>query len=315
MNIMGKFKYGKYKGKRLTTDQKIEEVTAAVMETMSNGTVPWKKPWNEKWARALSPSAQHNPFTKTYYSGMNPYILSAAMDRYGYTDPRWGTYKNIKDNGGRLDGQKSTAITYWELKSIPDPDDDDPNNTRDKFRTWLDVRIHRVFNVQQAIGLDLPPLDIESIVPLKTTKECEKIAMDYLSREQIRLTYKGDRAAYSPSLDAIIMPPKDARVWADANEYFSTLYHECGHSSGHAERLNRDEMKHAVFFEDIHYAAEELVAELTSAYLCADAGIDNTLKNSAAYLSHWLGKLKDDPKLFTKAATKAAAAAKFILNR
>jgi antirestriction protein ArdC len=301
---MTKLKYRKYKGKRLTTDQKISEVTASIMETMNNGNVPWKKPWNENWARALSPSAQHNPWTKTYYSGMNPFILSATMDRYGYTDPRWGTYKNIQENGGRLDGAKSTAITYWEKKSIPDPDSDDPDNTRAKFRTWLDVRVHRVFNVQQATGLDLPPLDIEKIVPLKTTKECEQIAMDYLAREQIRLTHKGSRAAYSPSIDAITMPPKDARVWSDANEYYSTLYHECAH-----------EMKQAVFFGDIHYAAEELVAELTSSYLCADAGIDNTLDNSAAYLSHWLGKLKDDPKLFTRAATKAAAAAKFILNR
>ena len=104
--------------------------------------------------------------------------------------------------------------------------------------------------------------------------------------------------------------------YPDAGAFYSTLFHELAHSTGHHTRLNRKELTdEAVFFGSHDYSLEEMVAELTASFLCAEAGIDNTLDNSAAYIKGWHSKLSSDPKLFWTAAGRAQKAADYILGR
>lgn len=61
-------------------------------------------------------------------------------------------------------------------------------------------------------------------------------------------------------------------------------------------------------FGDKAYAAEELVAELCSAFLCAEFNMDGDLRH-AGYIEHWSQLLKADNKAFFTACSKAQAAA------
>jgi antirestriction protein ArdC len=64
------------------------------------------------------------------------------------------------------------------------------------------------------------------------------------------------------------------------------------------------------------YSFEELIAECSAAYLCAEAGISPAvLENQTAYIQGWLAKLRGEKRMVVTAAAQAQRAADFILNR
>ena len=125
---------------------------------------------------------------------------------------------------------------------------------------------------------------------------------------------KEARAYYRPAIDLVNVPA--IRYFESGEEYYSTLFHELAHSTGHAKRLNREGVNEVAAFGTAIYSKEELIAEMSAAYLCASCGIEQkTLNNSAAYIGGWLRKLKDDKRLVVFAAAAAQKAADFILAR
>lgn len=142
--------------------------------------------------------------------------------------------------------------------------------------------------------------------------EAEKIIKNFMDCPPI--SYKsGVGAYYVPSLDQITVPPM--KDYKNGDEFYSTLFHEIVHSTGHTRRLNRAGITETARFGDESYSKEELVAELGSSMLCAVARIDNsTIDNSAAYIGSWLRKLKDDQRLIIFAAAQAQKAANYILG-
>jgi len=112
--------------------------------------------------------------------------------------------------------------------------------------------------------------------------------------------------------DRITMPPRG--LFENAEEYWSTLWHEEGHAVAHPRRLNRESIKEAAPFGSATYSTEEIVAEMTAAYLCGITGIANrTIDNSAAYISAWPDRLRGEPKLIVHAAAEAQRACDYIL--
>jgi antirestriction protein ArdC len=102
-------------------------------------------------------------------------------------------------------------------------------------------------------------------------------------------------------------------LFQSAEAYFSTLFHEMTHSTGHEKRLNRPTLTDLCPFGSTNYSLEELVAEMGAAFLCGLTGVENnTIDNSAAYLKGWLGKLKNDTKLLIQAAANAQRAVDYI---
>lgn len=95
--------------------------------------------------------------------------------------------------------------------------------------------------------------------------------------------------------------------------YAATMLHELGHWTGHKSRLDRE--LHKGRFGNPEYAAEELVAELTSAFLCAELGIDGEGQQHATYLASWLKALKDDKRFIFAAASAAQKAANFLKEK
>ena len=140
---------------------------------------------------------------------------------------------------------------------------------------------------------------------------CEQIVAGMPTRPEI--VHAGVRAFYRQGVDRVTMP-EPARFAAPAL-YYSTLFHELTHATGHTSRLWRPTLVDMVAFGDCNYSKEELVAEMGAAFLCGVAGIENkTTTDSASYIQGWLRKLQDDKKLLIGAAAQAQRAADFILG-
>ncbi len=122
------------------------------------------------------------------------------------------------------------------------------------------------------------------------------------------------RAYYRPVADTVNMPARS--LFPKAEHYYSVLFHELTHSTGHGSRLDRATLRDLLAFGDTNYSKEELCAEMGAAYLCGVASIANeTVNNSAAYIQGWLSKLRNDKKLLVQAAAQAQKAADYILGK
>jgi antirestriction protein ArdC len=143
----------------------------------------------------------------------------------------------------------------------------------------------------------------------KSDERCEEIVHAMPKRPEI-IHGKG-RASYSPVEDRVFMP--DAGMFNSPESYYSTLFHELTHATGHASRLARKEVMEPNSFGSDPYSREELVAEMGAAFLAGHGGIESqVLEPSASYIQEWLSRLKDDRKLVVHAAAQAQRACDFI---
>src|SRR5262249_5455877 len=118
---------------------------------------------------------------------------------------------------------------------------------------------------------------------------------------------------YSPLADRVSMPRPES--FSGPEEYYSTLFHELGHSTGHRSRLAREGVIDPKRFGSHEYSREELVAEMSAAFLAARCGIETwTLDNSASYVASWLRVLRKDSRMVVWAGGKAQKAADWILG-
>ena len=242
----------------------------------------------------------------------------------GYTRNLWLTYKQAKELGGHVrKGEKSEIVILW--KPAKGKDKTDANGDTEKGHTYLLIRTYRVFNVEQCEGLTLPKKfqipepgedegdDVEETT-IQIDERAEGVLTTYLEREGLSMKHGGNRACYSPGGDWIQMPKRED--FTDSSEYYSTAFHECGHSTGHKSRLDRDSLTKVSMFDRHTYSREELVAEFCAAFLCGVTGVAlaETTENSASYLKIWASKLRDEPKLLINAAAAAQKAADYILE-
>lgn len=275
-----------------------EVITDRIVRLLDEGTVPWRKPWRAAdMPRSIRGRA---------YRGINLWLL---LHR-GFSDPRWLTFKQAQQLGGRVrPGQKGTPVVLWKPLMVADPND----STRQK--KVLLLRYYTVFNVEQCDGLTLPAIKVTETKG-KPSEAADAIMAGYLNTDRgPRFDHLGgDRAYYSPVMDSISIPAKD--TFDSTDGYYATVFHEMGHSTGHEERLNRKGITGFDHFGSGQYAKEELVAEMTAAFLAGETGLDPAvLDNTAAYIASWKRALTDDPKLVVSAAAQAQKAADLILGR
>jgi antirestriction protein ArdC len=281
-----------------------EIVTDEMVKLLEAGTVPWRKPWRS------GDSAPRNLVSKKPYRGINVFLLMAR----GYAKPYWLTYKQAQDLGGNVrKGEKSTLIVFWKVEAKRDADAQEGEiSSADRSRFML--RYYRVFNIDQcdmpqAVLDKLPkPADVADFNPIAAA---EKIVSEYPAKPTFQT---GAQTSYSPAFDTITLPARE--TFEKAESYYSTAFHEMGHSTGHKDRLNREAVTATIRFGSGDYSREELVAEMTAAFLSAEAGtVPATIENSAAYIASWLKVLKADTKAVVIAAAQAQKASHHILNR
>jgi len=228
----------------------------------------------------------------------------------GYTNPYWVTFKQAGQLGGNIKkGEKSSMCVFWKKSTYTKENDAGEEETR----SGLILRYYRVFNVEQTENIDeskIPFMDIDTR-EFNPIDECELVVSNMQNKPSI--TNGVARAYYQPSNDSINMPAKN--LFAGDSEYYSTLFHEMTHSTGHEKRLDRHkDCPHHRSREE--YSKEELVAEMGSAFLCGHTGISPiTIDNSASYIAGWLKALKNDQKMVISAAAKSQKAADYILGK
>ena len=254
----------------------------------------FKKSVSNLWSADQATDFPANASTKNHYSGINVLVLWANAMEFGYQSHQYITFKQCKNLGGNvIKGEKGVKI----VKLLTFSKENDEGET---VQTGAALRAYTVFNVQQCenISIELP-------------KPIQKGSLDSAFNQFIIDTgadigYGGNSAHYVPLFDKVQMPQEIDFLETD---YFkSTMLHELTHWTGHKDRLDRDLVKR---FSTKHVAMEELIAELGSAFMCADWGVNNILQH-AEYLDSWLSVLKSDNRAIFTAASKASQAAKFI---
>lgn len=274
-------------------------ITEHIITSLEAGTVPWRKPW--KSGAAGTP---RNFVTGHCYRGIN--LFMTALQSYARQE--WLTFKQIsKIPMAKIkEGERATPILFWMTKTI-----DDPKAPKGK-RTIFSARYYRVWNVEQVEGLPEPEETKEPERVVNPIDEAEKVIVGYKSPPSV--SHGHGFACYIPAADEIKLP--DMKAFDSDQEYYSTMFHEMTHSTGHESRVSREGITESHRFGDAVYSKEELVAEMGAAFLCGHTGIEAaTIENSASYVDGWLKKIRGDSKLVIQAASRAQKAVDFILGR
>ncbi|WP_165852107.1 ArdC family protein [Mucilaginibacter terrenus] len=285
-----------------------QEVTDAVIKALEEGTVIWQCPWNQV-------GLPKNITSNVNYRGWNLFLLNFHTIMKGYPTPYYITYKQANNLKGSIKkGEKGVRIIYWaevELKNQQtDATTPQPADEQTKPKTIMVPKTYTVFNIAQTEGIKFPCFEAELRSDAEKIANCEIVVDNMPNRPTIRKN--GTNAYYQPSTDTVVVP--SLKRCKSSEAYYSTLFHELAHSTGHESRLNRKELLSSDGFGSAAYAKEELTAEMTAAFLSAVTGIDQvTIDNSAAYIESWLKALKNDKTLVIKAAAQAQRAADYIL--
>ena len=274
-----------------------EMITNRIVDQLATGSIPWKKSWNSKQR------APRNLISGKIYNGINVFLLASAH----FSSPYFLTFKQASEKGGMVrKGEKGLPVIFRSFTEKPDKE-------TGELKKVAFLRYYTVFNTSQIDGLtDIPETVAENMDEEANFEAAQEIVNGMPHAPAIRHGFS--RACYSPSADEVSLPNKGA--FTGLSEYFSTAYHELSHSTGHESRLDRRNSKEIRAFGDMEYSKEELVAEFSAAFLCAEAGISQAvIENQGAYIQGWLKALKNDNKLLISAAAQAQKAADFMMGR
>ena len=269
------------------------EVSARIVAELEAGAAPWVKPWSA----TAGQNVPQNAVTNRPYSGCNVILLWLARNR-GWPTPRFLTFKQAIEAGGNVrKGEHGTKVYFVKQLQIKDGEED--------TRLVPMMREYTVFNVAQCENL---PDGVKAGKPMRVRNPDTR---DALADEFLRSTRADIRdghgeAYYVPSHDFISVPAFEAFKGAD--HFYCTTFHELTHWTGHQSRLDRD-LKNR--FGSHEYAAEELIAELGAAFLCAEFGFDGDVRN-AGYIATWIELLKADKRAFFTACNRASKAAEYL---
>ena len=274
-------------------------ITDKIVAAIEAGADKVSLPWHRTGASTILPK---NAVTQSAYNGINILSLWATAEERGYSHSLWGTYKQFQSVDAQVrKGEKAALVVFYKEYDVdPNPDQEDDDGRRRVAKASF------VFNVAQVDGYDIPG----ALPPLPSIERYEK-AEAFVQSTGAQIRIGGESAYYRPSTDAIQMPDEYLfRAATRSEDWYSVLTHELGHFSGAKKRLNRE---FGNYFADEAYAMEELVAELCSAFLCADLGITvQPRADHAHYIAHWLKMMKQDKKAVFTAAASASAAARYL---
>ncbi len=275
-------------------------VNDRIIAALEQGIVPWKRPWTGRLPTNYDSGKQ--------YRGVNILTLGIAEMVHGYSSPYWITFRQAQKHGGHIKrGERATYIVFSDRK-VKEVEKEDGMT---ELKVYHFIKSFPVFNWDQTEGVPKK----EAGLALDPDRDLIEVCDSILNGMPNPPAYRegGNSAYYAPGDDLVNLPPKE--TFKTTEGYAATKFHEYAHSTGHKTRLNRPGVMGVVAFGSNDYGFEELIAELTSAYLCASNGIDNTLENSSAYIQNWLGVLRNDKSMLLKASGKATMAVDFILGK
>ncbi|QDV90571.1 DNA primase TraC [Phycisphaerae bacterium RAS2] len=276
-----------------------QNVTDQIIAMLEKGVVPWRSPILGRQSAGMPKNLESGK----EYRGVNVFLLAFTAWANGYESTYWLTFNQAKQKKGSVkNGEKSSFVIFWKQYETNDKETGEPTNVPV-------LRYYRVFNVAQCEGIAAPDAATFTPTDFQPIDAAEAIVKAYADAPTIE--HGGTRAFYRPSTDSVRLP--EPNRFASCEEYYSTLFHELAHSTGHSKRLDRKLDTEPQPFGSPDYGREELVAEMAAAFLSAHAGIKPvTIENQAAYLQGWLKQLRGDKKLVIAAAGAAQKASDWI---
>jgi antirestriction protein ArdC len=274
-----------------------ERIAERIIALLEQGTVPWHKPWK------ASSGLPRNLVSKRAYRGINLFLLLAM----GYDSPFWLTFRQVTNLGGRVKPKEhGCPVVFWKMFEIEDKE-------TGELKEVPMLRYYHVFNTEQCEGIeDVVARAQRTERTASVIAKPEEIVDNMPQRPSIR---RGQTKAFYSRREDIVGVPSPQQFDRD-EDYYSTLFHELVHATGHETRLNRATLTEKAGFGTDPYCKEELIAEMGAAFLCGYTEIaERTIQNSAAYVQSWLTRLRADRRLVVQAAAQAQRAADFVLNR
>ncbi len=335
---------------RSAEDRALDRFAELMIQKIETLQGDWKKPW---FTPGMAQPPKN--LDGRYYNGMNSILLMFQAEKEGFDIPVWGTFDRIiglnyhktKDGKTRLTdkdgnelpmvkvnkGEKSMpvmlttfTVVHKETKEKIRYDDYKQLSEEEKqnYNVYPKLSVFNVFNIAAQTNLkEARPELYDKLVTANTQvrpqqegetfsfKPIDRMIRDNLYICPIVPTH-GDQAFYSISRNIIVVPEK--KQFIDGESFYGNLLHEMTHASGKEGVLDR--LKPGQTFGSSEYAREELVAELTAAYLASRYGMEKHLKDdSAAYLKSWLGSLKESPDFLKSTLLDVKRASSFIGQR
>ncbi|MDR1844958.1 MAG: ssDNA-binding domain-containing protein [Citrobacter amalonaticus] len=275
-----------------------QTVTDSIIKALESGVKPWQCPWKRNGQISGIPS---NYTTGDTYSGINIMLLWCSAVQQGFQDSRWMTYNQAKSAGAQVrKGERGTMAIFY--KTLEKERDDGEVEHIPMLKHFI------VFNAQQIDGLPLDGSDTQPEQPAGNIFDPLPQVETFFKRSGAKITERGQQAFFRPATDEIYLPER--HLFGRAEDFYATGLHELVHWSGHKTRLIRDMTGR---FGSEGYAAEELVAELGSAFLMADMGISGNVQH-ASYIASWLKKLRDEKRYIFRAASAASKAHRYLMS-
>ncbi|WP_421705659.1 ArdC family protein [Alloalcanivorax xenomutans] len=290
-----------------------ESVTQRIITALEHGTPPWIKPWSCSTGGSADGLMPNNAISGRPYQGINILVLWIAAADQGYASARWLTYRQAQAAGGhvRRNEQATLACLYRPMERPEQDDQGHPildDDGHPKMKRFAIVRGVPLFNIEQCEGLpdDRPSNRPATATDFRPHEDAERlIQATGADLEHVA----GDQAYYSHQQDRIRLPLKGQ--FRSEGDYYATALHELAHWSGHPTRLNRDGIRCWSGFGSEEYAYEELIAEITAAFLCGHLGLEGKLQHES-YIANWLKALRNDKRLIFRASGEARTAADFL---
>ena len=239
------------------------------------------------------------------YQGINVLVLWGEAMHKGYSAPIWMTFRQALElNAHVRKGERGSTVVYASTIT---------RNGRDENRRGIrsDDPVPQILHRVQCRA----DRRFAAAIPRRCGAETRSGAAHRTGRGVLchdprrHQATAAIRAYYNIGSDFVQMPAFEA--FRDAESYYATLAHECTHWTRHDSRLAREFGRKR--WGDAGYAMEELVAELGSAFLCADLDLTpETREDHAAYIASWLEVLKNDKRAIFSAAAHAQRAADFL---
>jgi antirestriction protein ArdC len=274
------------------------EVTTRIITALEAGVTPWIQPWRTNFE-----PMPINAVSRRCYRGINAVLLTLEAQSRGFNRNAWLTYRQAMEVGANVRaGETGCVVVFYKLHELPHPKSVEQIEDEPKPRVVPLLRSFTVFNIDQVDGLPIRLREKEAMFSWQPDEAAERLLVE--SRADIR--HGGSMAYYDPRNDRIQVPQRTA--FKDSAGYYATALHELCHWTGHAKRLARDLTGR---FGACAYAAEELVAEIGSAFLCASCYLKGSLRH-ASYISNWLQLLKNDKRAIFAASAKAQQAVDYI---
>jgi len=283
-----------------TPSDKYQIVSDRLIELLEKGVKPWAKPW--------SATGYQNLISGHLYQGINPLLCGLDCLLNDWDQPYFLGFAQAKEMGWEIKkGSKSTWLRWGGSYAVEEEKNGETLKTFKNTGKWLNV-----FNIA-CCDDDKSDRKIANLIKISPNKKLEFKPVEGL--EQLiadtgaKIRYGGDRAFYAPSVDRIQLPERES--FHKVEGFYSTAIHELAHWTGHESRLDRPMCGQ---FGSQSYAYEELIAELSAAFVGDRYGLSAELENHASYLQSWLKALKEDKKYFFKAAFEARKATEFLLG-